>query len=417
MAERVSSILRHLSTGSSSAKESLLEAHPDDVVITCALRTPLTKAGRGGLKDTPAEELLFHVLKGIRRKSNISPQNVEEICVGNVFKDEAAGGMRMAMIAAGFPPTTTSYHVNRMCSSGLLAIQNIATAIAAGAIEIGIAAGTESMSFNPDKAKKPPAAQIAANELVQEAIQPVLWTSEQVAGELKFSRRELDEIAAESYQKAEVAQKAGWFDEEILPINVWWSDPKTKEVKNITVTKDDGIRYGTTADTLSKIRVAAPQWQPGVTTAGNASQITDGAAGVLLMKRKMAIQLGQPILGKYVISTSAGLQPKFMGLGPVYSIPKLLGKVGLSLNDVDIFEVNEAFATAALGAIRLLGLDKSKVNPRGGAIAFGHPAGCTGVRQVVTALSELRRTKGRIAVTSMCVGTGMSMAALFVLEN
>ncbi len=250
------------------------------------------------------------------------------------------------MLAAGYPPTTTSNHVNRMCSSGLLAIQNIAGAVSRGCIEIGIAAGSESMSFNKDGPRKPVSGPIGALEIVQTAMKPVSWTSENVAARFSFTREELDEFAAESYQKAERAQRAGWFDEEIVPITTRFTDPKCNTTKEVTITKDDGIRYGTTKESLSSIKAAFPQFAPGVTTAGNASQVTDGAAAVLMMKRSTALRLGQPILGKYVLSTSVGLDPSIMGIGPVYSISKLLGKVGLQLADVDVFEINEAFATA-----------------------------------------------------------------------
>lgn len=250
------------------------------------------------------------------------------------------------MLAAGFPPTTASNAVNRMCSSGLLAIQNISTAISSGCIEVGIAAGSESMSFNKDGKRLPLSESIGSLEIVKTAMRPVGWTSENVAAKYSLTRAALDNFAAESYQKAEKAQKAGWFDEEITPITTKWIDPKTKQTTTITVSQDDGIRYGTTKESLSKIKAAFPQWQPGFTTAGNASQVTDGAAAVLLMKRSTAIRLQQPILGKYVLSTSVGLDPSIMGIGPVYSIPKLLGKLGLGTDDVDIFEINEAFATA-----------------------------------------------------------------------
>jgi len=194
-------------------------------------------------------------------------------------------------------------------------------------------------------------------------------------------------------------------------------DPKTGESKEQVVDRDDGVRYGTTAESLSKIRAAFPQWPPSQTTGGNASQVTDGAAAVLLMKRSTAEKLGQPIVGKFCGATVVGLEPRIMGIGPTLAIPKILAKTGLTKDDVDVIEINEAFASMGVYCIETLGLDPARVNPRGGAIALGHPLGCTGARQVVTALSELRRQDKRIAVTSMCVGTGMGMAGVFVSEH
>lgn len=258
---------------------------------------------------------------------------------------------------------------------------------------------------------------VLAHPVAKQNTMPMGHTSEEVAGQFGISRQSMDAFAAESYAKAERAQKEGWTRDEIVPIQVNVKDPKTGEVKTVTADRDDGIRPGTTAEGLSKIRAAFPQWKPSHTTGGNASQITDGAAAVLLMKRSQAEALGQPILGKFVGATVVGLEPRIMGIGPSLAIPKILSKTGLKQEDVDVFEINEAFASMGVYCVEKLGLDRSKVNPRGGAIALGHPLGCTGARQVVTALSELRRQDKRIAVTSMCVGTGMGMAGVFVSEH
>lgn len=252
---------------------------------------------------------------------------------------------RSAVIAAGFPVTTAASITNRFCSSGLLAIQTIASAIATGVIDVGIAAGVESMSSTADDGAPKLSETIMAHPIAKENIMPMGWTSENVASEFDVSREAMDAFAASSYQKAEMAQKAGWFDDEIAPVQTTWIDPKTKEKADITVDKDDGIRYGTTAESLGKIKAAFPQWKPGQTTGGNASQLTDGAAAVLLMKRSTAEKLGQPIVGKIVQTSVAGLEPRIMGIGPVYAIPKLLEKTGISQDDVDVFELNEAFAS------------------------------------------------------------------------
>ncbi|OBU00232.1 hypothetical protein VE01_01654 [Pseudogymnoascus verrucosus] len=413
---RLSSVMGHLGSPA-DGKARLLQKNLDDIVITLAIRTPLTKARKGGLKDTPIDDLLIAILTQVREKSKLDPSLVEDVCVGNCLGSGQAYVARSAVLAAGFPITTAASIVNRFCSSGLLAIQGIANQISAGSIDVGVAVGAESMSTTPDGGAPKMSDKIMNHPIASQNQMSMGYTSEEVAGQFDVSRQAMDQFAAESYQKAEKAQKEGWFDDEITPIVVTIKDPKTGEAKQVTVSKDDGIRYGTTAESLGKIRNAFPQWKPSRTTGGNASQITDGAAAVLLMKRSRAIELGQPIVGKFAGSTVVGLEPRIMGIGPSYAIPKILGKVGLAKEDIDVFEINEAFASMGVYCVEKLALDKKKVNPRGGAIALGHPLGCTGTRQVVTALSELRRQDKRIAVTSMCVGTGMGMAGIFVSEH
>jgi acetyl-CoA acyltransferase 1 len=238
--------------------------------------------------------------------------------------------------------------------------------------------------------------------------------SEKMAKDRSISRDIQDKFAASSYQKALKAQSEGLFDEEIAPLKVKWEDPKTGDVKEITVAKDDGIRPGITAESLGKIKPAFAK--DGSIHAGNASQISDGAAAVLLMKRSTAEKLGQKILGKYVAASVAGVAPLLMGIGPWKAIPKVFEKTGISKEDVDIFEINEAFASQCVWCANELGIPQEKINPKGGAIAFGHPLGCTGARQVSTLLYELRRRGEKVGVTSMCVGTGMGMAAVWVAE-
>ncbi|KAH6669035.1 peroxisomal putative 3-ketoacyl-CoA thiolase B [Halenospora varia] len=416
--ERLTSVMGHLNPSStSSAKAALLQKNPDDIVITFAARTPLTKARKGGLKDTRIDDLLISLLEIVREKSKIDPNLVEDVCLGNVLAGSQGYVARASVLAAGFPISTAASVANRFCSSGLLAVQQIANQIIAGSIDVGIAVGAESMSTCPDDGAPQMSTRITEHPIGKQNLMPMGHTSENVAEQFNISREQHDAFAAKSFQKAEVAQKAGWFDDEIVPITVQFTDPKTGEVSTRTITADDGPRHGTTPESLSKIRAAFPQWSPSATTGGNASQITDGAAAILLMKRSKAEQLGQPILGKFAGATVVGLEPRIMGIGPSLAIPKVLGKVGLTVGDVDVFEINEAFASMGVYCVEKLGLDPEKVNPRGGAIALGHPLGCTGARQVVTALSELRRTNTRIAVTSMCVGTGMGMAGVFVSEH
>jgi acetyl-CoA acyltransferase 1 len=270
---------------------------------------------------------------------------VEDVCVGNVLAIGQAYIARSAVLAAGFPVTTAASVTNRFCSSGLLAVQNIANQIIAGSIDVGIAVGAESMSTTPDDGAPTMSAQITEHPIASQNAQPMGQTSENVAGQFNVTREAMDKFAAESFQKAERAQKAGWFDDEIVPITVQVKDVKTGEVSKKVIDRDDGPRYGTTAESLGKIRAAFPQWKPSATTGGNASQITDGAAAILLMKRSTAEQLGQPILAKFCGATIVGLEPRIMGIGPSYAIPKILGKLGLGFGDVDVFEINEAFAS------------------------------------------------------------------------
>lgn len=267
------------------------------------------------------------------------------MCVGNVLAQGQAYIARSAVLAAGYPVTAAASVVNRFCSSGLLAIQQIANQILAGSIEVGIAVGAESMSTNPDNGAPTVSAKITSHPLASQNLMPMGHTSEEVAGQFSISRTKMDAFAAASYQKAERAQKEGWTRDEIMPIAVSVTDPKTGAVAQVTVDRDDGIRPGTTAEALGKIRSAFPQWKPSNTTGGNASQITDGAAAILLMKRSKAIELGQPIVGKFCGATVVGLEPRIMGIGPSLAIPKILSLTGLTLEDVDVIEINEAFAS------------------------------------------------------------------------
>jgi acetyl-CoA acyltransferase 1 len=300
--------------------------------------------------------------------------------LGNALDPLASYKVRTSALAAGFPVTTSTMSLNRFCSSGLMAVKTIAESIKAGSIDCGLAVGAESMSLSPDNGPGVISPSVASHPLAADALQPMGWTSENVAKDFNISREKHDFYAATSFQRAEKAQKAGWFEDEIVPVETIQKDPKTGEEKKVIISKDDGIRYGTTPESLGKIRQAFPQWGNGATTGGNASQITDGAGAVLLMRRSTAEALGQPIIAKYVHSVVIGLEPRIMGIGPSYAIPKLLETVGLTKEDIDTFEINEAFASMLAYCIETLGLDHEKVNPKGGAIAFGHPLGCTGAR-------------------------------------
>ena len=276
--------------------------------------------------------------------------------------------------------------------------------------------GAEMMSVGGDRLERPFHPEILKNQESADCMQPMGQTSENVGKDFDITREAQDRYAAESYRRAEIAQKSGWFDDEIVPITTEVKDPKTGEKKTVTLTKDEGPRWGTTFESLSKIRPAFPDYGD-KSTGGNSSQVTDGAAAVLLMRRSRAIELGQPILAKYVGATVTGLAPRIMGIGPSIAIPKLLTKFNLTIDDIDVIELNEAFASMAVYCKNVLKLPHEKMNPRGGAIALGHPLGATGARQIVTGLSECRRQKKKILLTSMCIGTGQGMAGLFVNEQ
>ncbi|KAH7084316.1 Thiolase, N-terminal domain-containing protein [Paraphoma chrysanthemicola] len=415
MTERLKSIVSQIAP-STNGLSAITTKNPDDIVITLAVRTPLTKAKKGGFKDTLLDGIMVKTLKAVVERANIDPALVEDIACGNVSDAKAAYYIRAATFAAGFPITTSGYSLNRFCSSGLKAVQDIANQISTGAIDVGIGMGVESMTAGGDALTREFVPEILEHQLGRDCLQPMGQTSENIGNDYNISRERQDRYAAESYRRAEVAQKAGWFDDEIVPIKTQIKDPKTGELKDVTLTKDEGIRYGTTYESLSKIK---PAFMPhgDKSHAGNSSQLTDGAAAILLMKRSTAEKLGQPILAKYVGATVAGVPPRVMGIGPTAAIPKLLKQFNLTLDDIDLIEINEAFASMAVFCTDTLKIDPAKLNVRGGAIALGHPLGCTGARQIVTGLSEARRQKKKILLTSMCVGTGMGMAGLFVNEQ
>lgn len=313
---------------------------------------------------------------------------------------------------ANFPVETSCAAINRQCSSGIEAVSIIAAKIKAGIIHAGIGAGVESMSLF-DMGNMVDANVVSEklfdHEVARNCLQGMGQTSENVAEKYGLKRDVLDKFAVESHRRAAHAQKSGWFDDEIIPVQAVQTDAEGK-ISYVTISKDDGIREGTTYEGLSKLKPSFSK--TGISTAGNSSQTTDGAAAVLLARRSFAEQNGWPIVAKFVAYAVAGVPPEVMGIGPAYAIPKLLEKAGITKDQVDVYELNEAFASQATWCADTLKLDYKKVNPRGGAIALGHPLGCTGARQVATLLSELKRSNGKLGVISMCIGTGMGAAAL-----
>jgi len=410
--DRLSVLSDHISC-SGVQRSHVSRKSPDDVVICCALRTALTKAKKGAFSKTTPEDLLTPVLKEVVARTRVNPKDIGDIQIGNVL--QTGSGMisaRMAGLMAGIPDSVPVVSINRQCSSGLQACANIAAGIIAGHFDCGIGGGVESMSLF-DMMASLDISKVSEKVLEQEesrnCLIPMGLTSENVAEKFKISREVQDQMAAESHAKAARAQEAGLFDSEIVPVTV--ADLKTG--KPIVVKKDEGIRKGTTVESLSALGPAFRKG--GTTTAGNASQTTDGAAAVLLARRSFAQAKGLPILAKFVSFAAVGCPPEIMGIGPAVAIPVALDKAKLSVKDIDIFEINEAFASQATYCVNKLQVPREKLNPKGGAIALGHPLGCTGARQIATLLPELKRMGKSLGVVSMCIGAGMGAAA--VIEN
>ncbi|CAN1759714.1 3-ketoacyl-CoA thiolase 2, peroxisomal [Linum perenne] len=382
----------------------------DDVVIVAAHRTPLCKAKRGSFKDTFADDLLAPVLKAVIERTNLNPSEVGDIVVGTVLApgSQRASECRMAAFYAGFPETVPVRTVNRQCSSGLQAVADVAAAIKAGFYDIGIGAGLESMTVNPMAWDGDVNPKVKIFEQAQNCLLPMGVTSENVAHRFGVTRKEQDEAAVNSHRKAAAATAAGKFKDEIIPVVT-----KTGDEKPITVSVDDGIRPNTSVAELGKLRPVFKK--DGTTTAGNSSQVSDGAGAVLLMRRSVAMQKGLPVLGVFRSFSAVGVDPTIMGVGPAVAIPAAVKAAGLELEDIDLFEINEAFASQFVYCGKKLGLDQEKINVNGGAMAIGHPLGATGARCVATLLHEMKRRgrDSRFGVVSMCIGTGMGAAAVF----
>ncbi|XP_059433270.1 3-ketoacyl CoA thiolase 1, peroxisomal-like [Corylus avellana] len=390
-------------------------AFGDDVVIVAAYRTAICKSKRGGFKDTLPDDLLAPVLKALIENTNLNPSEVGDIVVGTVLApgSQRAIECRMAALYAGFPDTVPIRTVNRQCSSGLQAVADVAAFIKAGFYDIGIGAGLECMSVDQiDRVQKVnPKVEIFAQ--ARDCLLPMGVTSENVAQRFGVTRQEQDHAAVESHRRAAAASVSGKFKDEIIPVSTKVVDPKTGIEKPVTISVDDGIRPNTNMTDLAKLKTVFKK--DGTTTAGNASQVSDGAGAVLLMKRSLAVQKGLPILGIFRSFAAVGVDPAVMGIGPAAAIPVAVKSAGLELDDVDLFEINEAFASQYVYCCKKLGLDPEKVNVNGGAIALGHPLGATGARCVGTLLHEMKRRGKdcRFGVISMCIGSGMGAAAVF----
>ena len=384
---------------------------PGRVVIASAVRTPFTRAHKGEFKDTRPDTLAAIAIKeAVAQVPGLKPADVEDVILGCAMP-EAEQGMNVARIAtllAGLPDTVPAMTINRFCSSGSQSIAQVAQAILAGTIEIGIGGGTESMTMVPMGGNK-----TSANPDIMAKL-PEVYTSmgataENIATRYSVTREDADKFAYESQRRAATAREQGKFKEEIVPVTTTYFD-EDGTAKTVTVTVDTILRPDTTLEGLSKLRPAFNA--KGVVTAGNASPLTDGAAAAVLMSEAKAKELGVKPLGYFLDSTVAGVPPEVMGIGPVPAVRKLLARNKLEVKDIDVFELNEAFAAQALHCIRELGIPLDKVNPNGGATALGHPLGVSGARMVATILRELKRRNGRYGVVSMCIGGGMGFACL-----
>jgi len=388
-----------------------------EAVIVSAVRTPVGRAPRGTLKDTRPDEMAAAVIAdAVRRVPGLDSREVDDVVLGCALP-EAEQGLNVARIAAlraGLPHTVSGQTINRFCSSGLQAIAIAAEHIMSGFADVIVAGGTESMSLMPGQAGH----QFRPNpDLVAhwpEVYISMGLTAENVARAYGVSREDQDAFAYRSHRRAAEAISSGKFADEITPLTVkrWESDgdgrPKATEV---TFSTDEGVRYDTSPEALAKLKPVFAR--DGVVTAGNSSQTSDGAAAVVVMSAEKATRLNLHPLGVFRSFATAGVPPEIMGIGPVDAVPKAVRLAGLSLSEINLIELNEAFAAQTLAVMRQLDLDPETVNVNGGAIALGHPLGCTGAKLTATLLYEMRRRNARYGLVTMCVGGGMGAAGVF----
>jgi len=384
-------------------------------VIVSAVRTAVGKAPRGALSATRPDDMAAAVMRSaIERVPGLLPEDIDDIYIGCAMP-EAEQGMNVARVAAlraGIPHSVPAMTLNRFCSSGLQSIAFAAERIQSGAAQCIVAGGTESMSMIPMGGHN-----IAPNPALVEnypdAYLSMGLTAENLAQQFRINRADQDAFALESHRRAILAIDSGRFNDEIVPlqlreVSVEGGKPIVRETSFDT---DEGPRRDTSLDVLAKLKPAFKA--EGTVTAGNASQTSDGASAVVVMSEDKADKLGIRPLARFVAFATAGVAPEIMGIGPVVAIPKVLKMAGLTMDNVDLIELNEAFAVQSLAVIRELGLDPSKVNVNGGAIALGHPLGCTGSKLTATLLYEMRRRAVNYGIVTMCVGGGMGAAAVF----
>ena len=375
-----------------------------DAVIVACYRSPVGKAPKGSLAHTRPDQLGVQVVQGmLERLPNLPPEDIEDVAIGCAMP-EAEQGLNVSRIiacASGIPNSSAALTINRFCASGLQTISMIAERVMLGAIDCGIAGGIESMSLIPMAGHNwLPDPEIAGTR--PELYMPMGLTAENVAKQFEVSRADQDAFAFQSHQRALTAQQDGRFSDEIIPI-------QTSEGKLFSI--DEGPRADTSLEALSQLK---PVFHTqGSVTAGNSSQTSDGAAAAVIMSADKAKALGLHPLARYAGFAVAGVAPEIMGIGPIEAIPKVLKQVGLSTSDIDLIELNEAFASQSLAVIRKLKLDQDKINVYGGAIALGHPLGCTGTKLSATLIHEMQRRQSRYGMVTMCIGGGMGAAGIF----
>lgn len=387
-----------------------------EAVIVSAVRTPVGKAKRGGLATVRPDEMAATVIQELlKRTPNLDPAQIEDVVIGCAFPEGEQGlnMARMIALRAGLPDSVPAETINRYCASGVQSIAHVAHAIQSGQIEVGIAGGAESMTMIPMTGFKFSPNPHFAQDLPHYYTNMGL-TAENVSVKYGISREDQDEFSLKSHRKAAQAVNSGLFDPELVPIDVEVVEfnGHEKPIKKIfSVKRDEGPRADTNLDALAKLKPAFKEG--GMVTAGNSSQMSDGAAAVVVMSADKAAELGLEPLARFVSFAVGGVPPELMGIGPIVAIPKALKLAGLTLNDIDLIELNEAFAAQSLAVIRTLEMDESKVNVNGGAIALGHPLGCTGSKLTTQLVYEMGRRTSKYGMVTMCIGGGMGAAAVF----
>jgi acetyl-CoA C-acetyltransferase len=393
-----------------------------EAVIVSTARTPIGKAYRGGLNATEGATLLGHAIEHAVKRAGLDPKEIEDVVMGAALQQGSTGGniARKALLRAGLPVSVGGTTIDRQCASGLQAIALAARSVIFDGVEIAVGGGGESISLvQNDHANKFHTVDPELMKIKSDVYMPMLDTAETVAKRYNISRERQDEYSLESQRRTAAAQQGGKFNDEIAAITTKMGvvDKATGEVsfKDITIHKDEGPRPETTAEGLAGLK--AVRGDGYTITAGNASQLSDGASATVIMSDKAAAAKGLTPLGIFRGFVSAGCEPDEMGIGPIYAVPRLLKRHGLKVEDIDLWELNEAFAVQVLYCRDKLGIDPEKLNVNGGAISVGHPYGMSGARLTGHALIEGRRRKAKYAVVTMCVGGGMGSAGLFEIVH